>query len=48
MPSGKPDFSGNWDVSTLTPLQRPAEFGDRLIATPEEVQALRDRDRVSR
>ena len=48
MPSGKPDFSGNWDVSTLTPLQRPVEFGDRLIATPEEAQALRDRDRVSR
>ena len=22
-PSGKPDFNGNYDISTLTPYQRP-------------------------
>jgi hypothetical protein len=47
-PSGKPDFSGNYTVSTLTPIERPSEFGDRLIATPEEVQALRDRNNAAR
>lgn len=33
---GKPDFSGTYDVSTLTPLERPAAFGDRLILTDDE------------
>ena len=32
-PSGKPDFSGNYDTSTLTPMNRPAEFGDREYYT---------------
>jgi hypothetical protein len=42
--SGKPDFSGNYDISTLTPFQRPSALGDRLFLSPEEVQALRDRE----
>ena len=43
-PSGKPDFSGNYDISTLTPYQRPARFGNRMVLNEEEVQALRDRE----
>jgi hypothetical protein len=42
-PSGKPDFSGNYDTSTLTPMNRPAEFGDREYYTAEEVKAISDR-----
>ena len=33
---GKPDFSGTYDVSTLTPFQRPSRFGNRLILTNDE------------
>ena len=43
-PAGKPDFSGNYDISTLTPYQRPARFGNRQFLNDEEVQALRDRE----
>ena len=43
-PSGKPDFNGNYDISTLTPFQRPSEYGNRLYLNQEEVQALRDRE----
>ncbi len=37
---GRPDLSGVYDISTLTPLQRPAKFGDRLALTDEEAQAI--------
>ena len=47
-PSGKPDFNGNYDISTLTPFQRPSEFGDRLYLGPEEAKALRDREMNAR
>ena len=30
-PSGRPDFNGNYDISSLTPFQRPAEYGARLF-----------------
>ena len=43
-PSGKPDFNGNYDISSLTPFQRPSQYGDRLFLDEEEVQALRDRE----
>ena len=46
--SGKPDFNGHYDISTLTPFQRPSEFNDRLYLNPEEVQALRDREMNTR
>jgi hypothetical protein len=39
---GKPDFSGTFDSSTLTPLTRPKEFGDNLYLTPEKAKALSD------
>ncbi|MGH9144687.1 MAG: hypothetical protein ACRD2I_26400 [Vicinamibacterales bacterium] len=31
-----PDLQGMWNGATLTPLQRPAEFKDTAIFTPEE------------
>ncbi|MEM7098633.1 MAG: hypothetical protein AAF541_10285 [Pseudomonadota bacterium] len=36
----KPDLSGVWNFSTLTPLERPVEFGDKAVLTPSEAQAL--------
>lgn len=33
--TGLPDLSGTYDIATITPLQRPKEFGDNLILTPE-------------
>ena len=42
--SGKPDFSGHYDISTLTPFQRPSKYGNRLVLDQQEVQALRDRE----
>ena len=39
---GKPDFSGTYDVSTLTPFQRPSQFGNRLILTDDEAFAIRE------
>ena len=38
--SGRPDLSGTYDVATLTPLERPAEYGDRLVLTAEEAATL--------
>lgn len=38
--NGQPDLSGTYDVSTLTPLQRPQEFGDNLLLTPERASEI--------
>jgi len=35
-----PDLSGTYDIATLTPLQRPAEFGDNLYLSPEEADRI--------
>src|ERR1700704_4726896 len=35
-PSSHPDLQGTWNGATLTPLQRPAEFKDKVAFTPEE------------
>lgn len=43
-PSGKPDFNGNYDISSLTPFQRPQQYGDRLTLSEEEVATLRSRE----
>ena len=40
-PSGHPDLSGTYDTATVTPLQRPREFGERLTLTAEEVAIIR-------
>ena len=37
---GHPDLSGTYDVATMTPLERPAGLGNRLVLTPEEAAAL--------
>ncbi|HAT27080.1 MAG TPA: hypothetical protein DCS89_08705 [Gammaproteobacteria bacterium] len=42
-PAGKPDFSGNYDIASLTPFQRPASYGERLFLSSKEVEAMRDR-----
>ena len=34
--NGRPDLSGTYDVGTLTPVQRPTEFGEKLALTEEE------------
>jgi hypothetical protein len=36
---GQPDIQGVWDYRSLTPLQRPAEFGDKAFLTDEEIAA---------
>jgi len=38
--AGRPDLSGNYDISTLTPFERDPKYGDRLLLTPEEAQEL--------
>ena len=35
----RPDFTGTYDTATMTPLQRPKEYGDQLILTPEVAEA---------
>ena len=42
---GQPDLTGTYDVSTLTPLQRPPEFGNNLELTPEQAQAIVEENR---
>ena len=37
--SGRPDFSGHYDVATLTPLARPQAFGDKLFMSREEAES---------
>jgi hypothetical protein len=34
---GAPDLQGFWSNATLTALERTADYGDRLVMTPEEV-----------
>ena len=44
-PDGRPDMSGTYDVSTLTPLVRPREFGDNLLLTPERANEIVEAER---
>jgi hypothetical protein len=37
---GHPDLQGTYDVATMTPLERPAGLGNRLVLTKEEAAAL--------
>ncbi len=37
---GYPDLQGNWTNATITPVERPAKFGDRRALTNEEAQEL--------
>ncbi|HVS16924.1 MAG TPA: hypothetical protein VMV46_23690 [Thermoanaerobaculia bacterium] len=45
-PDGKPDLSGTYDSGTLTPLNRPVEYGDRLYMTREEAEAIAEEERA--
>jgi hypothetical protein len=36
---GKPDFSGFWTHETITPLERPPQYGTRKVMNPEELGA---------
>ena len=38
-PDGQPDIGGVWTNATITPLERPAEFGDKQFFTKEEAAA---------
>jgi len=51
-PDGQPDLQGVWDASSMTPLERPVELGNKEFYTPEEMAAYEkkrahdlDRDR---
>ena len=44
-PEGHPDLSGSYDTATLTPLERPAQFGDKLFLTAEEAAAIENQER---
>ncbi len=44
--SGKPDLSGTYNGATLTPLTRPAEFGDNLYLTEEEATKLAEDEKL--
>jgi hypothetical protein len=39
-PFGQPDISGYWTNTTLTPISRRPQYGDRAAFTPEEVKKL--------
>ncbi len=39
---GHPDLQGTYEVATMTPLERPAGLGDRLVLTKEEAAALEE------
>jgi hypothetical protein len=36
---GQPDLQGYWSNSTLTPLERPAQFAGKAVLSPEEAAA---------
>jgi hypothetical protein len=40
---GRPDLQGYWTNATLTPLERPAQFGERQTMTPDEAAEWRPR-----
>jgi hypothetical protein len=42
-PDGQPDLQGVWEMSTLTPLERPAEFAGKAFLTEEEAAAYQKR-----
>src|SRR5258708_2593715 len=35
-PDGQPDFQGVWAISTLTPVERPAEFAGKAFLSEQE------------
>jgi hypothetical protein len=45
---GHPDLQGVWDFATITPFERPAEFGEKEVLTDEEAAALEQQTVASR
>jgi hypothetical protein len=41
--SGRPDLSGNYDISNLTPFSRPKEMGNKRYFDPEDGAAIAKR-----
>ena len=39
-PGGRPDLSGNYDVSVLTPLERDPKHGNNLYMSTDEATAI--------
>jgi hypothetical protein len=39
-PDGHPDLQGVYDAATMTPVERPAIYGNRLVLTREEAYAI--------
>src|SRR6476659_8981483 len=50
MADGKPDLQGTYTFATITPLQRPAQFADKAVLTPEEAAKFEksENDRLNR
>ena len=42
---GHPDLQGVYNVATMTPVERPAEYGNRLVLTKEEVAGIEGHER---
>lgn len=38
--NGYPDLQGTWNNATITPMERPAQYGDRRALTEDEVRKL--------
>ena len=47
-PSGRPDLSGTYDVSTLTPMERPEELGEKMALSNEEAAEIAENQRQRR
>jgi hypothetical protein len=47
-PDGKPDLQGTWSFATLTPMERPKEFGTKAALTPEEARQYAEDSRKRR
>ncbi len=44
-PGGQPDLAGNYNAATLTPLERPPQYGNKAFFTLEEAEAVAARER---
>src|SRR5688572_26748040 len=47
-PDGRPDLQGTWSFATLTPMERPKEFGTKAVLTPEEARQYAEDSRKRR
>ena len=45
---GAPDLQGTWDFRSITPFERPKEFGDKQFLTAEEIAEWEETTRKSR